>query len=751
VPASDDIARALLEQIPAITYTELPGASRAYTYVSPQVEAVLGYSPAEIAACPGLIASRIHPDDRDRVAAEDRRTTRTGEPFHAEYRVETRDGRWVWLRNEAVLVCDAAGRPLHWQGVVTDITAQREAETALRESEQRFRALVQHGYDIITVVAPDGSRRYVSPSIEHVLGYPPEALVGGNALDLIHPDDVPHLRAAIDGCCAGASRTPPLELRFRHRDGEWREFEAVGTNLLDDPAVAGVVFTSREVTARNAAESARRESEEQFRSLFERAGIATAVADGDGVFQLANPALGAFLGYDVAELVGMTNAAITHPEDNAKQHALRDRMWAGELDSYALEKRYLRRDGSVVWGALHTTAIRDADGAVVGALGQIEDITDRKAAETALRESEARFRAAFDHAPTGFAIIAADGTFHQVNHALCDLLGYAEHELLGRSFLDITHPDDLADELALTERLWTGAIPSYQMEKRCLHKDGHAVWTQLTTSAVRDAGGGPYAIAQIQDVTDQRHLEMERAIMLASEREYTRQLRDLSGLRSDLSALVAHELNTPIAAVKMLAQMLATKELSPAEEARTFAAIYDQIDQLDRLAADVAAAAAAERDDFAVQLHPAPVTVLLGSAAASARTTLADHPLTVRPAPDVRVWCDPERIGQVLHNLLGNAAKHTPAGTPVALRTWRDGEWMRFEVSDAGPGIAPEDQRLIFEKFGRSRETASRGTLGAGLGLYLARGIVEAHGSELTVSSRPGQGTTFAFSLRVAP
>lgn len=623
-PAGDALFRALVEQIPAIISIERPGDTDICTFISPQVESILGYSAADVVRQPGLLASHVHPDDRERVRLEGERTTRTGDPFRVEYRIQARDDRWVWLRNEAVLIHDENGQPLHWLGVTLDITSQREAEAALRESEERFR------------------------------------------------------------------------------------------------------------------------------TLFEGAGIATALVDARGVIQLANPALGALLGYDVGELVGMTNEAITHPDDNDAQQDLRRRMWEGGLDSYQLEKRYLRRDGSPLWAELHTTAIRNAAGEVVAALGQIQDITDRKTAETALRESEELFRAVFDHAPIGFTIVSPDGRFQQVNPALCTMLGYTEEELLGKTFQDITHPDDLADDLDQAERLWAGEIASYEMEKRYLHKDGHAVWIHVTASAVHDADGPRYGIAQIQDVTGRRHLEMERAIMLASEREYTRQLRELAGMRTDLSAMVAHELNTPVAAVKMMTTMLATKELSPQEEATTFAAIYGQIDQLDRLVADFAAAAAAERDDFSVQLHPVPLAVLLAGAAAFAQTTLSGHPFSVDPAGAVRVWCDPERIGQVLHNLLENAAKHTPPGTPIALRVRRTGEWIRVEVRDEGPGIPAEDLRLIFEKFGRARETAARETPGAGLGLYVSRGIVEAHGSELTAISTPGHGTVFTFELKVA-
>jgi signal transduction histidine kinase len=307
----------------------------------------------------------------------------------------------------------------------------------------------------------------------------------------------------------------------------------------------------------------------------------------------------------------------------------------------------------------------------------------------------------------------------------------------------------VANNLELFERLWAGEIDAYQLEKRYLRKDGRVIWIHLAGSIVRDADGPKNGIAQIVDITERRHLEMDRAIMLASEREYTRQLRALTEMRGDLTAMIAHELRAPVAALRMMTFLLATGELSAQAEGEMFAAVKGEIERLDRLINDVADATSAEREDFSVQLSPVPLHVLFETAATYARATLGDHPFTMQPALDVRVWCDAERISQVLCNLLDNAAKHTPSETPVALRAHREDTRVRVEVGDRGPGLPAEDVALIFEKFGRGHQAAEQQTPGAGLGLYLSRQIVEAHGSDLTVVSAPGTGTVFAFDLEV--
>jgi signal transduction histidine kinase len=168
------------------------------------------------------------------------------------------------------------------------------------------------------------------------------------------------------------------------------------------------------------------------------------------------------------------------------------------------------------------------------------------------------------------------------------------------------------------------------------------------------------------------------------------------------------------------------------------------------LVADVQESAKVERDAFAVQLRAVSVNELLADTAAFVKTLPGDHPLIVTDAADnQKVWADPDRIDQVVRNLLSNAAKYSPAGAPIELRVACNAECVRIEVADRGYGIHPDDVNRIFEKFGRGRDRAGQKVAGVGLGLYLSRYIVRAHGSELEVDSTPGVESIFAFELEV--
>ncbi len=167
-------------------------------------------------------------------------------------------------------------------------------------------------------------------------------------------------------------------------------------------------------------------------------------------------------------------------------------------------------------------------------------------------------------------------------------------------------------------------------------------------------------------------------------------------------------------------------------------------------------AAAVERDDFEVEPEPLPLKAVLTDAKAFADSLPGDHPVRVVSngafEAQTRVLADPKRVGQVLRNLLSNAAKYSPEGEPIELRARSDGPGrVRIEVADHGSGIHPGDLPFIFEKFGRGRDAQGKQVPGAGLGLYLSRRIVRAHGGELTVETRPGEGSVFGFDLVSAP
>lgn len=278
-----------------------------------------------------------------------------------------------------------------------------------------------------------------------------------------------------------------------------------------------------------------------------------------------------------------------------------------------------------------------------------------------------------------------------------------------------------------------------------------AIWPSpfgpfLTSADVlRDAFA---VIVAVGAVIELRRLAEEWASLLAIERRRARGLTEQGVLRANFVAIVAHELGSSIAAIRGVANLLAGGELDP-DEARS--AITAETDMLSALVSDVQIGTSVDDSTFTIHPEPVALSSLMREAVAFVRLLPGDHPVTWMLDQDTWVEADPARIRQVLRNLLSNAAKYAPVGSRITLRAATGGQSVSIEVADEGPGVPPGEENLIFQKFGRGRSALARAVPGAGLGLYLAARIVEAHGSRLSVTTRPEGGAVFRFDLAHAP
>jgi nitrogen fixation negative regulator NifL len=375
--------------------------------------------------------------------------------------------------------------------------------------EAYFRSLIENASDIITILEPNGMIRYESPSIEGVLGYKPDELVGCNAFEFIHPDDVAGIQIIFQESLNESGTVRRCEFRFRHKDRTWRVFEAIGKNLLHDPAVHGIIVVSRDITGRKEAEEVLRQSEVKFRGIFTDAPTGIVRASPEGRFIQVNPAFCELLGYSEQELLTKTGRDVTHPDDREWSADARRQIWHAEKPTIrSYEKRYVRKDGQVAWVRISITLIRDARGQASYSIAHVIDITEQKKAEEVLRQSEERFSITFEQAPIGMALGALDGRWLKANQAMCELVGYTAEELSHMTFRDITHPEDVQACLDHLPELSAGKLHTYRLEKRYLHKCGRVIWASVSVSLVRDANGRPlHAIVQSQDITERKQAE----------------------------------------------------------------------------------------------------------------------------------------------------------------------------------------------------------------------------------------------------
>ena len=256
------------------------------------------------------------------------------------------------------------------------------------------------------------------------------------------------------------------------------------------------------------AEEALRESEQRFRTLFNQAAVGISQLGMDRQWLLVNQRHCDIVGYTHEELLKRSWQDLTHPDDIDAEAEYFRRMLADEIHTFSMEKRYIRSCGSEVWGHLTVSLVREPSGEPKYFIGVLADITERKRAQEALRESEQRFGALFSQAAVGIAQVGMDGRWLLVNQKVCDILGYTREEMLERTFRNITYPDDIDITLDYVSQVVAGEIQNYSLEKRYIHKDGLPIWVNLTVSLVHEVSGEPkYFVSILEDITERKRTE----------------------------------------------------------------------------------------------------------------------------------------------------------------------------------------------------------------------------------------------------
>jgi PAS domain S-box-containing protein len=374
---------------------------------------------------------------------------------------------------------------------------------------------------------------------------------------------------------------------------------------------------------------------------------------------------------------------------------------------------------------------------------------EAEAAVGALRESEERFRSAFEHSPTGIALQGPDGRYVRVNHALCEMVGYSESELLATRWDAITHPDDREIDLDHSRRMRAGEIRGYQVEKRYLHRDGRAVWALVAVSLVRTPDGQPlHYIVQTQDTTARRQAEHERG-------ELEAQLLQAQKLEAigRLAGGIAHDFNNLLTVIQGRAQLLLRRLPSEVPERRYVGLIQSTADRAGALTHQLLA--------FSRKQILQPVVLDLNALVGDMKPLLRrlireDVELAGDLEPSLgRIKADPAQLQQVLMNLVVNARDAMPAGGRLQIATAnvelddlfvranpgaRPGPHVRLAVRDTGTGMDAATRARIFEPFFTTKEAGH----GTGLGLATVYGIVKQSEGYIEVESEPGRGTTFS-------
>jgi PAS domain S-box-containing protein len=757
--------RQMVEQVPAITYIdEEDPATNTWRsrYISPQVTSILGYSPEEWRSDPALWESTIHPDDREAALAADARHYATGEPLRSEYRLLARDGSEVWVRDLATVGTDADGTR-YTQGVLVDITESKRAEAELARAEARYRTIVERTPAITYQEHPskgygiEGSIVYVSPQIERILGYPADrwANAPGFWSNLLHPED--HDAVIAESERTGRTGEPYVqEYRMVAADGSVHWFRDEAVLIRDEegnPQLWQGVMV--DITERKRVEDQVREAEARFRDLVENIPAVTyrETIDADPEHFYISPQVEEIFGYTVADWTWTPTfwQDRIHPEDRERVLEL-DRTSNETGAPFAVEYRFRRDDGSYIWIQEQATLIGPEDERFWQ--GFMLDITERKEAEAAVAEAEARYRALVEQVPVVFYTQAVDPDDPSVSNTVYisprqeDVFGYTVEETLETGLLwrDTLHPDD-RDRVLAADAAGNATGDDFSMEYRMIAKDGRVVWVHDQAKVVRDAEGATRVWQGfLLDITERKEAEERLERALEVEREAAKRLRSLDEMKNTFLQAVSHDLRTPLAAILGLAVTLDREEVElPREETRDMARrIAANARKLDRMVTDLLDLDRLARGIVEPKRRATDVGALVGRIAED--SDLMSQGRVEVDADEAVVDVDAAKVERIVENLLANTARHTPAGTPVRMAVERLDGGVLIVVEDRGPGVPEELREAIFEPF-RQGPGAPEHSPGVGVGLTLVRRFAELHGGRAWVQERDGGGASFRVFL----
>jgi PAS domain S-box-containing protein len=612
-----------------------------------------------------------------------------------------------------------------FQILYTDITERKQAQEALRVSEEKYRLIVENSQDIIFTLDSAGKFIYVSPSVKQMLGYNQTDLIGRPFNSLVHPDDLHVIEDAIQrGDEAGYH-----QYRFRHASGEWRWHASRGTKMLD---TGGKTFNftgiSNDITERKKTEEALMLSEQNFRNSIDSSSVGIRISDIDNHTLYANQTLLDIFGYkNIDELKSTPPHEYYSPEYYTDYLELKEKLLLGESMPNQMEIDIVRKDGAMRnLQALFKEVFWDGKKQYQSLY---TDITERKQSEEKLKQAAQEWRTTFDSITDHIFIHDKDNRIIMVNKAVADMLKTTPNELVGKYCHEVMHgskepPANCPHLLTLK----TGKSAAIEW----LNPDTETYFHESSSPVFSEKGEVTGSIIVARDITQQKRIEQQLI------------MTDRLASIGELSSGIAHELNNPLTSVIGFSQLLMEGDV-PANIKEDLATIYNEAQR----------AAVIVKNLLTFARKHAPVKQL------SQVNTVIEDVLKLRTyeqkvnnievekhlainLPGIMI--DYFQMQQVFLNIVVNAefamleAHHKGR---LTITTEKVDDIIRISFTDEGPGIPEENLKRIFDPFFTTKEVGK----GTGLGLSICHGIVSEHGGKIYAKSENGQGTSFIVEL----
>jgi PAS domain S-box-containing protein len=600
---------------------------------------------------------------------------------------------------------------------------------------------------------------FANDALAKLMGVTPESLIGKSPQEMLPPesaakvasDDLEVLRTGRELACEEALALP---------DGTERVFLTSKRPYRGPKGeIVGLIGISRDITAQKRTSELLRVSEERFRSMFEQAPFSIQLLSPDGRTTGFNAAWRQLWNAtpELLQFVLTSYNLLEDPQLEAKgiMPWLR-RAFAGEAvraPAIYYDPEELGRGGTGRWVEGYFYPIRDARGVITEVVLLHNDITSQKEAELALKESEERYRTLIEGSPEVVFLTDLSSRMLFANKALEERVGYTAADFqMPQTENPFIHPEDaprvsrfIADFIA------SGRQYSDRIENRFITRDGRVVWFSSVISRTTYKGESALQFATY-DITARKRAEEELERLVDRERQARERAEAALQVREDFLSIAAHELKTPLTPLKM--QVFALRRhlsevLAEDPKAQALTKLIEgsdmQLDRLVRLADDLLEVSRINRGRLTLQLEPCDLAEVVEMTVGRFSAELGQAGCEVRlQAEPVDGWWDRQRVQRVVAILLSNALKFGK-GRPIDIRVEARDTRAIFSVRDRGIGIPLEDQARIFRRFERAVSLRHFG--GFGIGLYMARRLVEAHGGTIWVESEPGKGSTFTVEL----
>jgi PAS domain S-box-containing protein len=636
-------------------------------------------------------------------------------------------------------------------GIVRDVSAHRHAEQEMRAAEERFRLVSQATNDVVWDLDFATQQTWWNEAVSHQFGYPLAEVDPGPAWwrDRLHPEDRDDLLARIERQLDAGCLSWTEHYRFRKADGSYVHIDDRAYIIRDSAGqLTRAIGAMMDVTKRKLAEDLLRRSEARFSNVFNMSPVPiTITRAADGRFLDANDALLQMLGYRRDEVVGNSSTAINFWYTPEERTAMIERIQShGSVRDFTMRGR--TKDGVVLDLLISVDQVELNGDPYLFCF--LTNVTDRKRAEEALRDSEERFRSIVETTEDWIWRIDIEGCLLYANPAVEDILGYPPEQLLGTRILRHLHEEQRAEIQANLSQLVTKKGTWSNLVMRWRHKDGSDRYTQSNAVPIFDDGGELIGYrGSDHDITLLKRYEQNLE-------EAKHKAEAASQAKSEFLANMSHEIRTPMNAVIGLTSLVLNSRLS-AQQREYLELMKSSADSLLRLLNDILDFSKMEARKLELDLIEFDVREAVGNTlktfAASASERQIELTCDIAPSVPAVLLGDPGRLAQIIVNLTGNALKFTREGEVVvrlaAGAQTDNATLLHISVADSGIGMTEEQQAMIFHAFQQADSSTTRQFGGTGLGLSIVSQLVGLMDGSIRVESALGKGTTFHVAVRL--